>query len=147
MQNAELEFNYEIKCRAGEISPLLNKIFSKLKEELGAKFDLETEINLEIAAREMLANAVEHGCALADEEKNNLEFLTINTTVEIINEEKIIFTVKDPGPGFDWQHYNLEEMPEFEEKGRGLKMINKVADNIEFNQSGNRIRAFFKLLK
>lgn len=144
MQNTELNLNYEIKCRANEISPLLNKIFSKIRKTLAENFDSETEINLEIAAREMLANAVEHGCTLSAEENNNLEDLKIKTTVEV-SKAKIILTVKDPGPGFDWQSYNLEEMPEFEEKGRGLKMINKVADNIEFNQKGNIIRAFFKI--
>ena len=145
MQNAELNLNYQIKCRAEKISPLLNKIFSKLKEELGAKFDPETEINLEIAAREMLANAIEHGCSLAREKDYNLENLKINASIEI-SRERIIFTVKDPGPGFNWQNYNLEEMPEFEEEGRGLKMINKVADNLEFNQEGNLIKAFFKII-
>jgi serine/threonine-protein kinase RsbW len=142
MQNLKVEKDFKIGCRADEISPLLEKVFSELDKSV--KNSSEIMFKLELAAREMLANAIEHGCALAAENDEDLKNLSIGIKL-IIGADELIFKVEDPGPGFDWKNYDLEKMPKFEEKGRGLKMINKVSDQIEFNSSGNKITAVFKL--
>lgn len=142
MQNSKLEKNFKIECRADEISPLLEKVFSELDKSV--ENSSEIMFKLELAAREMLANAIEHGCALAAENDEDLKNLRIGIKL-IIGADELIFKVEDPGPGFDWENYDLEKMPKFEEKGRGLKMINKVSDQIKFNSSGNIITAAFKL--
>ena len=142
MQNSKVEKNFKIECRADQISPLLEEVFSELAKT--AADASEITFKLELAAREMLANAIEHGAALAAEDAENLEDLRIKSKL-IIRAEELIFEVEDPGPGFDWENYNLDQMPRFEEKGRGLKMINQVSDQVKFNQSGNKITAVFKL--
>ena len=142
MQNSKVEKKFKIKCSADEISPLLEEVFLELDNSV--ENSSEIMFRLELAAREMLANAIEHGCALAFRDVENSKDLRIKIEL-IINLEKLVFTVEDPGPGFDWENFELDEMPKFEEKGRGLKMINQVSDQIRFNQAGNKIAAVFKL--
>lgn len=142
MQNSIVEKNFKIGCRADEITPLLEKVFSELDNSV--EDSSEITFKLELAAREMLANAIEHGCALASENGRDLEKLKIQIRL-VVKAEELIFMVKDPGPGFDWQNYDLTEMPKFDEKGRGLKMINQVSDQMKFNSVGNEISAIFKL--
>jgi serine/threonine-protein kinase RsbW len=139
MQNLKVEKDFKIECRADEISPLLEKAFSELDKSV--ENSSEIMFKLELAAREMLANAIEHGCALAAE---NAENLRIRIGL-VISADELFFKVEDPGPGFDWENYDLDKMPKFEEKGRGLKMINQVSDQIKFNSTGNKITAVFKL--
>ncbi len=141
MQNSKIKKDFKIECKADEISPLLEKVFSELEKSV--ENSSKIMFKLELAAREMMANAIEHGCALAAENAENLENLRIRIQLAIEAEE-LIFKVEDPGPGFDWENYDLDKMPKFEEKGRGLKMINQVSDQIKFNSTGNKITAVFK---
>ncbi|MGM0549418.1 MAG: ATP-binding protein [Bacillota bacterium] len=142
MKNAEKKYQFEIRCEAAEIGPTLKSIISKIKKEVDDSEELL--FKFELAAREMLANAIEHGCALAVSNGKNFDNLKIKTVVKI-TEDSIVYSVEDPGPGFDWKNYDLTTMPKFEEKGRGLKMINKVTEKMEFNQRGNKITVTFKI--
>ena len=139
MQDLEKTFLYKINCQAAEIADLLNEIFKKIRQEI--EESSEIEFKLEMAAREILANAIEHGCSLAAENKEDSDDLRIEVELKL-KKESLSFQVRDPGPGFDWKSYDLTTMPRFEEKGRGLKMINKVADKMEFNQQGNIITIY-----
>ena len=144
MQNLKLEKSFEINSKAEEISPLLDKIIS----ELDKKTDIRNELkfDLELAAREMLANAIEHGCALASKNKEINNSLKIKIKLKI-KEKRLSLKVKDPGSGFNWEEYEIKAMPRLDEKGRGLRMINEVSDQVHFNSAGNEITASFKLLK
>ena len=142
MQKPELEKKFTIGCQAAEITPLLKEVLLEI-DSTALKAE-EIKFNLELAAREMLANAIEHGCALAAENGSSTERMEIEIELKI-SEQELSFIVSDPGPGFEWQQYNLETMPRFEEKGRGLKMIYQVADQLKFNSCGNKITAIFKV--
>ena len=140
MDSSIHSFKFKIRCEAEAIPELLEKVFSKL-----TKYENEVEninFRIEIAAREMLANAIEHGCVQAVNNGLKLEEGYIMVILKISN-YNIIFSVKDCGNGFDWENYDLDTMPSLEERGRGLKMINNVADKVEFNQKGNEITIFF----
>ena len=140
MSSSTQRFEFKIPCQSKAISKFLEEAFAILDrknhevENLNFKFEL--------AAREMLANAIEHGCAEARKKRNDLSNLEIFIVLEIRKEE-IVFSVKDCGNGFKWKDYDLNTMPCFEEKGRGLKMINNVVDHIEFNKVGNKITVYF----
>jgi serine/threonine-protein kinase RsbW len=142
MQNSIVEKNFKIGCKAEEISPLLEKVFSELVNSV--ENSSKIIFKLELAAREMLANAIEHGCALATKSSGSLKNLKIKIDLKI-GTEKLLFQVEDPGSGFDWENYDLDKMLKLEEKGRGLKMINQVSDQIKFNLAGNKITAIFNL--
>lgn len=144
VKSSELDLSYQIEAEAEKITPLLEEVFAQLKTALPVEYFAELEFDLEIAAREMLANAIEHGCSLAAAQNKVLEEYPVKIKLKL-NAEELLFEVKDPGPGFEWENYDLKTMPEFSEKGRGLKMINNVADKIKFNQAGNLIKAYFKI--
>ena len=62
-------------------------------------------------------------------------------------EKYLCITVRDDGPGFDWQLWlektrNLESL---DASGRGMMLIQSFSDKIEFNEQGNEITALLKL--
>ena len=73
MKNAEKKYQFEIRCEAAEIGPTLKSIISKIKKEVEDSEELL--FKFELAAREMLANAIEHGCALAVSNGKNFDNL------------------------------------------------------------------------
>lgn len=132
-------YKFNISSNVDEIGPLLKKVLTKIKNK--AENSSELEFKLELSLREMIANAIEHGCKLKVDNDSS-ENLEIKSILKIYN-DKISFQVQDPGSGFNWKDHDLKMSLSFKEKGRGLKMINKVADKIEFNQKGNIITVAF----
>ncbi|MGM0410192.1 MAG: ATP-binding protein [Bacillota bacterium] len=130
---------FKIKYEAESIPLFIENLFEILNS-YNIKID-NFDFRIELTAREMLANAIEHGFVSRDEETLNEEKIKI---ILKIKEELIIFSVKDKGLGFDWKNCDLEMKPCFDEKGRGLKMIKEVSDDLEFNKKGNKITAFFR---
>jgi len=127
-----MKTRFEIKSRAAEIKKVVEEILEELQKS--NKTDQELQLRIEIALREMLANAVEHGCS-GD-----------NQTIEIklfLDEKKLKIKVSDPGNGFEYDKRDLKTMPLLRERGRGLIMINKMVDNLEFNEKGNSITVSF----
>lgn len=144
MSIVKLDLSYKIKAKAKEINPLLENIFSKLKSILAAEKFKELEFKLELAAREMLANAIEHGSALTGVKNRNKDKNIVKINLKL-TDEILIFKVEDSGSGFNWENYDLETMPKLSERGRGLKMVNQVSDQLEFNEAGNIIKAYFEI--
>ena len=134
------ESKLEFVCKPEIIKIFLKKLFNILESY---KINIENlNFRIELASREMLANAIEHGCSSAKKNSSFEKNYTIIVKLKI-KSDKIILVVKDPGLGFDWENCNLESELSFEEKGRGLKMINEVVDRLEFNTSGNKITVYF----
>ena len=95
----------------------------------------DLKFRLKMVVREMLANAIEHGC----EDRNQNIDIILKASVS-----EVEIMVKDPGQGFDYKQVDLTTMLLMSEKGRGLGMINQAADEIEFNEDGNQITAYFR---
>lgn len=127
-----IKYEYIIPGQAEEITGIINELLQVLEKVDHNISDIE--FRLEIAAREMLANAIEYGC------KDSSDQILIEFYVET---DKIDLIVKDPGEGFNWEKLNFEIIPLLDERGRGLKMINKVSDQIDFNNKGNLIKITF----
>lgn len=130
---------FKIKYEAESIPIFVENLFEILNFYI-IKID-NFDFRIELVAREMLANAIEHGFISKKEENLNEEKIKI---ILKIKEDEIIFSVKDEGLGFDWENCDLEMKPCFDEKGRGLKMIKEASDDLEFNKKGNKITAFFR---
>lgn len=124
--------NFNIPCQKQSIAEVLEKISIEIARVDPDITDLD--FRLEMAVREMLANAIEHGCETYEQEIE-IELEATGSRVKI--------AVEDPGKGFDCEKVNLNDMPVLEEKGRGLAMINEAADEINFNEAGNRITVYF----
>ncbi len=56
-------------------------------------------------------------------------------------------TVRDDGPGFDWQLWleKTRNLDSLDASGRGMMLIQSFTDKIEFNEQGNEITALLKL--
>lgn len=126
------------------------KIFSKSEElrkvekfvdEVSAELSLNDEIygNLLIATLEAANNAIVHGNK-SQEDKAVEILLTKDDT-------KIILKVKDQGPGFDYKNIPDPTSPENLEKinGRGVFLMQKLSDEIEFFENGSIVQLTFSL--
>jgi serine/threonine-protein kinase RsbW len=93
--------------------------------------------NVLIAVTEAVNNAIQHG------NKEN-ERLSINVSVSD-NREKVRFSVKDEGLGFDFENLPDPTAPEniLKENGRGIFLMQNLADNVEFKGKGNEVSLFF----
>lgn len=94
----------------------------------------QTNLNTDdvlLGIREVLINAIRHGCA-----KKLACKITFNICIEA---EWLVVKIADQGPGFNWQHEIEKRMPELTEGGRGLHIIQLYFDSINFNATGNQI--------
>jgi len=97
--------------------------------------------NLLIATLEATNNAITHGNKL--EESKCVE---ISITV---NENIILLIVKDEGAGFDYKDIPDPTAPENIENmsGRGIFLMSKLSDKIDFENNGSTVKMIFLLLK
>lgn len=116
---------------------LVERLVEDLCSILGIKEELSG--NILISLTEAVNNAIIHG------NKNNPE-KTVTIQYQV-SPQKIVFTVKDEGNGF-----NPEEIPdpttnENIEKtgGRGIFIIKKLSDHTEIIKPGNTIKIHFNL--
>ncbi|MFW5761186.1 MAG: ATP-binding protein [Cyclobacteriaceae bacterium] len=113
----------------------------KLIDELSAEHDFHSDLygNILIATLEAANNAILHGNK-QDEAKN----------VDIVfsfTENELTISVKDKGPGFDYTHVPDPTAPENIENinGRGIFLMEKLSDGIEFLDDGSKVEIKFKL--
>ena len=90
-----------------------------------------------IAVTEAVNNAIQHG------NKENEE-LSIDVSVKD-NQNKVCFSVKDEGVGFDFENLPDPTSPEnlLKENGRGIFLMRNLADKVEFTGQGNEVCLFF----
>jgi serine/threonine-protein kinase RsbW len=113
----------------------------KFVDEVSTELSLNDEIygNLLIATLEAANNAILHGNK-GQEDK----FVNIILTKE---KTKIVLRVQDQGPGFDYKNIPDPTSPENIEKinGRGVFLMQKLSDQIEFFENGSIVQLTFTL--
>ncbi|MFO7620741.1 MAG: ATP-binding protein [Bacteroidales bacterium] len=115
---------------------IVEKAIDEVTASLGIKADDYGKIL--VATLEAVNNAITHG------NKINPEKLV---DVEIKYEKnKILITVTDEGPGFDPESVPDPTKPENIEElsGRGVFLMSKLADKIDFNKKGNSVTMTFR---
>lgn len=93
--------------------------------------------NILIAVTEAVNNAVIHGNCF----KSDLEI-----DVEVLNiDDRLCFSVKDKGNGFDFTNLPDPTAPENIEKenGRGIFLIRNLADDLIFDDGGRVVNIYF----
>ena len=134
MENNKIHsLKFTIPCKSEAVLNTIQKIILEVEKRNPNNPDLS--FRMEVAEREMLANAFKHGCCENEKGEIKIELVFYSDRVKL--------RVKDSGEGFEYKNINLNSLPIFKETGRGLFMINKVADKIEFNEKGNAISAYF----
>ena len=112
-----------------------------LIENIADKYQVseDTFANMMTCLNEALINAIKHGNKMDPGKK-----VIVNAEVEL---KRIIWTVTDEGPGFDYTHLPDPTAPENIENltGRGVFIIKHLADQCIFNGSGNEVELHFKI--
>ena len=113
------------------ISPVVGKVMA-IVTEMGCAGGREFEI--ELALREALANAIEHGSG-HDASKE------VQCCVACDHERGMLIIVRDPGPGFDPASIPSPIVGQnlFSTGGRGIYLINQLMDEVRFEKGGTEI--------
>ena len=132
----------ENKLKISSRTDSLNLV-EKFVDDFSTKHHLDKDVygNLLIAALEAANNAITHGNKLIE-----------SKSVEIacaMEENNIILIVKDEGSGFDHSDLPDPTAPENIENmsGRGVFLMSKLSDKIEFENNGSTAKMTFFLTK
>jgi serine/threonine-protein kinase RsbW len=116
----------------GAIPPAVERIMDAVR---GMGCAAGKEFEIELALTEALANAVVHGCE-HDPGK------AVQVCAGCDPARGILIVVRDPGPGFDPSQVPSPVVGEkvFAEGGRGIYLINRLMDHVEYGDGGTEIR-------
>jgi serine/threonine-protein kinase RsbW len=119
---------------------LVESLISKVKEE--HSISEESYTGIWIAINEAVTNAIKHGNKYDPSKK-------VIFSVEKKEGRYICFTVKDEGAGFDPAGVPDPTCSECieEPNGRGVYLINKLADTVQFSNNGTILEMCFDLYK
>lgn len=119
------------------------KLVEPMLKEIKQKFCISDELyyNLVITVTEAVNNAIIHGNKF---DINKLVHVKVDCNNEILK-----VSIKDKGSGFNLDNVNNPLLPEnlLKESGRGIFIIKKIADNVDFNFSddGTELILYFNL--
>ena len=126
-----VKVDLELPGTVEAITPVVGKVLEIVKE-MGCAAGHEFEI--ELALREALANAIEHGVR-HDASKN------VQCTVACDHERGMLIVVRDPGEGFDPASLPSPVVGQnlFSTGGRGIYLINRLMDEVRWEKGGTEI--------
>jgi serine/threonine-protein kinase RsbW len=131
-----MEKKYEIRSKIEN----LRKV-EKLVDDISTEYNIGSDLygNILIAALEAANNAILHGNKL---DENKLVNIIINK-----DEKKLKIRVDDEGEGFDYKNIPDPTAPENIENinGRGIFLMEKLSDGIEFSRNGATVVLEFNL--
>lgn len=115
-------------------------LVEKLIDELSQQYSFHSDVygKLLLAVVEGVNNAIVHGNKMVSEKK-----VTISYEVK---SNRISFTIRDEGEGFDHTLLPDPTTPENIERthGRGVFLMKHLADELAFSDKGNEVKLTFK---
>jgi len=116
-------------------------LVERLIDDLSEKHDLHDDVygKLLLSVVEAVNNAIVHGNKMDLDKDVVLEYS--------LDDTKIDFIITDMGEGFDYNNIPDPTKPENVEKthGRGIFLMNHLADEIEFTKNGSVVKLSFDL--
>ena len=116
-------------------------LIERLIDDISTKHQIHSDVygKLLLAMVEGVNNAIVHGNKLVSEKDVTVEYQIGDTAIE--------FLITDSGQGFDYKNLPDPTKPENLEKthGRGIFLMNHLADEIEFTEPGNQVKMVFYL--
>jgi len=113
----------------------VEKLVDLISESI--KFNSDLYANILVSVSEAVNNAIVHGNKNDISKKVEIEFSS--------TDHYICFVIKDQGNGFN--HYSIPDptLPENIEKetGRGIFLLNNLADEVIYNDKGNEVSLKF----
>jgi len=134
--SAFVELHQSLASRVAEISPFIDQLMRFVKPLID-QFSTQdgSDIDIEIAAREAIANAVIHG-----NHENPQKRVHIDCKCAMHGE--VFITVRDEGAGFD--HRTLPDPTDpanlLLTHGRGISIMRAVMDEVGFEENGRVVR-------
>jgi anti-sigma regulatory factor (Ser/Thr protein kinase)/PAS domain-containing protein len=150
------------KYSIGNYLITVDEIVHRITRNLKKYFDAAEIKLMQIALREILINAIEHGnLGLTFAEKSKA--LSDNTYFEIIrarqmltenlekkvyieysiNSERVVYIISDEGEGFNHDQFQVKAAPGSDEDipvhGRGITMTRNAFDEVTYNKKGNHV--------
>ncbi len=117
-------------------------LVEKLIDDISSQYKLHSDVygKLLLAVVEGVNNAIVHGNKLDSSKNVELEYQVSEKEVEVI--------ITDEGPGFDFTDIPDPTLPENVEKthGRGIFLMNHLADDIDFENDGSKVKLIFNIL-
>ncbi len=113
----------------------IKKVSSEILASLSPyKVDEHRLFDIKLCVEEAVRNAIIHG--------NNADKKLHVKVNYWINDDKLSIEVEDEGPGFDPDLIPdpTKDSNIMKESGRGVRLIRKLMDKIDFNEKGNKIR-------
>jgi serine/threonine-protein kinase RsbW len=116
-------------------------LVEKFVDEVCATFKVNEDVygNVLVALTEAVNNAIQHGNSNNPDKHVEISFQHFP--------EKISFTIKDEGSGFDFDNlpdptdpHNIEKL-----NGRGVFLMRNLADKVSFADKGSKVVLDFKL--
>jgi serine/threonine-protein kinase RsbW len=113
----------------------------KFIDEISSECSLNSELygNVLIATLEAVNNAIIHGNKLNEK---------LDVKIESTLKDNILYlSIEDKGKGFDYKHIPDPTAPENIENisGRGIFLMEKLSDRIEFKKNGSLVELYFNL--
>ena len=131
-----MERTYKISSRIDNL-----RTIEKLVDDLSAELKISSDIygNILIASLEAANNAIIHGNKLDENKLVNISVKKDKRNLKIM--------IEDEGDGFDYQNIPDPTAPENIENvnGRGIFLMEKLSDNIEFTRNGATVELEFNL--
>jgi len=133
----KMEKSINIASKIESIS-LVEKLVDEISEESAINSEVYGKIL--IATVEAVNNAIVHGNKEDESKRIDIAF--------VVDEEKVSIFVEDEGEGFDFDHVPDPTKPENIENihGRGVYLMQHLADDVVFHDRGNRVELIFNLL-
>ena len=118
--------------RREAVAPTVERI---IRATAGAGLSAEQRENLAVASAEALSNAAVHGNRLEPERP-------VRVLVAVERGSCAVVEVTDSGPGFDLEQLDDPTDPGhlLVPRGRGVFLMRKLVDGVEYNRQGNRVR-------
>ncbi len=125
-----MKFTEKVKSVNALVPASITLILDKIRSQVNIPED--DVLQLRLILEEAVTNAVGHG---------NRFDLGREVTVDIAFENKtFVITVADEGKGFDPASVpDPKSETELKSRGRGIYLIRKIADDVQFNDKGNVI--------
>lgn len=117
------------------LEALIDRLEDFAGEHIG---DEDRTYRVVLAASEAVTNAMKHGNDFDPEKMTTLECFAFEDRLEI--------SVEDEGGGFERDRVKnpLDEENLMEPSGRGIYIIETVADEVSYERAGRRVRMTFK---
>jgi len=123
---------FRMESRRSAVAPAVDRILEAVK---GAGLSDDQFHDLAVALAEALSNAAVHGNALRPD-------APVQVVVKVTPRKRAVIEVKDAGRGFD--HGSLSDPTDPSRilipGGRGVFLMRRLCDQIEFSDSGSRVR-------